>query len=259
VARLRYYPTPADFGLGFGEEVPLLDEAGAPIGELVGRTAVVPSASISFQVCTSDDFGDLTTDLLDGEGAAITVWSTSEDFVTLGRGPILQGPDDHVGPLYLTPDAGTTFYRIEPDSTEVYARLAAAEAALADLTTADLTDFDLDDRADGKFVAFDNASGKNVYVDAAGTGTVTSVAGVDPDDGDIPAADLKASLGAADATTMANFMTLVQGRLYILCAPLTGGGYASKPAGWTNGIRPGAEQPAAQLAQWDIWLRPKTT
>jgi len=257
---LRYYPTPADFGMGFGEEVPLLDEAGDPVsGDPVGRVAVVPTAALSFEVCTSDSYGDVTTDLLDGEGSSISTWDTSEDFATLGRGPILQGPDDHVGPLYLTADAGATFYRIEPDSTEVYARLAAAEAALAGLTTADLTDFDNTDRADGKFVAFDNDTGKNVYVDAAGTGTVTSVAGVDPEDGDVPAADLKSALGAADATTVGNFITLAQSRLYILCAPLPGGGYASKPAGWVNAIKPGAEQPASQLTTWDIWLRPKTT
>lgn len=257
MARLRYYPTPADFAVGFGESVPLLDADGVtPVsGNPTGRLAAVPEASVSFQVCTTDDIADVTTDLLDEVGDPLTVWSTSTAFVTLGRGPVLQGPDDHVGPLYLTPDAGVTFYRIEPDSTEVYARLAAAELALAEIVTTDLQDWSTTAPTDGQIPVFNNATGEWTPGAAAGTGTVTSVAGEDPVSGDVPVAAL---LAALELTGAASDLTVLKARGYIGLA-YTGSGYEPKPSGFTLAIRRGPVEPSSNLAVGDIWLQPQSS
>lgn len=253
MARLRYYPTPADFAIGFGESVPLLDADGVtPIsGNPTGRLAAVPEASVSFQVCTTEDIADVTTDLLDGDGTPITVWSTSTDFVTLGRGPILQGPDNHVGPLYLTSDAGVTFYRIEPDSTEVYARLAAAEAALAAFPTTALSDWSETAPTDGQIPIFDTGNGEWAPGSPAGTGTVTSVAGEEPVAGDVPVAELLAALGLTNAAS--DLAAIVAGVKTVLKAGA--GGYGSKGI-FTYGEYQGTPTPSTGVVDGDTWLQP---
>lgn len=253
MARLRYYPTPADFAVGFGESVPLLDADGVtPIsGNPTGRLAAVPEASVSFEVCTSDDYGTVTTALLDGDDNPITVWSTSEDFVTLGRGPVLQGPDGHEGPLYLTADAGTTFYRIEPDSSGLYAAVAALQAALDAIGLGDLIDVDLTGIADGDTIFWDIGVGKFVVGAPAGTGTVTSVAGEGPVSGDVPIADLLSALGLTNA---ASDLTAIKAGVKVVLKATTGG-YPGKGI-FTYGEYQGPPTPTTGVVDGDSWLQP---
>src|SRR5690606_10820933 len=117
------------------------------------------------------------------------------------------------------------------------------------LTTGDLDDWDNTDRVDGAFVKWDNSLGKNVYGSPAGTGTVTSVAGVSPDSGgNVPltAASLAAATAADMATVKANVKIVLK---------QTGSGYPSK-AGFTYAEFQGIATPVTGVVDGDTWLQP---
>jgi hypothetical protein len=128
VARLLYGGTPADFAVALGSSVQIPDV----IPEATGRTALIPEGAVVFNVYDSVD-GNQVTDLLDESGSPISTVSTSTELGDLGRVPAFYGPDNYTADLWLTTDS-TVYYRIPPSTTDLFTRLATAEANLDALT-----------------------------------------------------------------------------------------------------------------------------
>lgn len=252
MANRVYAGTPADFAIALGASTALLDEAGDPIGDEVGWTVLIPELPAEFDVYDAAE--TQYTDLVDSAGTPVTTISSSAVWETAGQ--ILQFTvnDAPEGDVYLVGTGGTVFedptFRLSPATDEIFSRLAAVEG----LATTDLADWSATPPTDGQVPVFDTDTGEWVPGNA-GAGDVSTVAGVSPVEGDVPGVTLKTALAAADAPTLAAFMALVQSRTYAICRP-SGSGYEAKPAGWTNAIRYGPNQPTSQLADGDIWLQP---
>lgn len=249
MARLRYRPTPADFVIGLGAQTELLDADELPLDpQRFGRTAAVPLTSDAFDVYLDADLTTVTTDLLDEGGSPLTQWVSSDQFATLGRGPAIQGPDGHEGPVYISAD-GVVGYRIEPDSDVLYGRVTALEAPKSITTLSDVSETA---PTDGQVLVFDNGTGQYAPSAAAGTGTVTSVNDVEPDtegNVDLSAADV-------DAATAADMADVKQNVARVLID--SGSGYPSKN-GYRYGEFQGTTQPSTGVVDGDKWLKPKVT
>lgn len=197
MARLWYGRTPAEFVIDFGATADILDDQAEPTGEQ-GVTVLLPLQPRELGVYTAPDPSEQTTDLLDESGNPIESISTDTNLDDLATYPRFQGPEDHEGPLFVSAD-GLRFYRLEPDSTELYGRVTALEAASGvSLATTDLTDVsdDVSQRTDGAVLAWDEA--EEAYVPAQPSEFVSGVASVNGQDGDV---ELTAGdVGAAPAT-----------------------------------------------------------
>lgn len=252
----------ADFITAFGEAGFIYeDDEGTPtVTTREGRVLLVPTPAdtegdplITVKVFDAID-GTQLDELYDSTGAEVSELTIPTAWLNLGqilqftvRDTETQSPP--AGDVWLTTNEETgPWARAMPFTAELFTRLAAAEETLADLTTGDLTDFDLTDRADGKYVKFDNATGKNVYADPAGSGTVTGVNGQEPVDGEV-------TLGADDvgAATAAD-MAVVKSKGLIMLM-YTGTGYPAKPSGFDLAVRSGPTFPTEQRAAGDVFLQ----
>jgi len=252
MANRVYAGTPADFAIGLGAETALLDEDGDPIGSLVGWQVLIPQLPTEFDVYDADS--TQYTDLVDAGGSDVDTISSSGVWDTAGQILLFTVNDAPEGDVYLVSTGGSPFedptFRLSPATDEIFTRLAAVEG----LATTGLADWSPTAPTDSQVPVFNTGTGLWTPGNA-GAGDVSTVAGVSPVTGDVPGVDLKTALNAADATTLASFMTVVQQRTYALCKE-SGGAYESKPSGWTNAIRAGATQPTSQLTEYDIWLQP---
>jgi len=221
MARLWYGGSPADFVIAQGAEIPILDEAGDPTGA-DGATVVLPLVATAFTAYLDAALSISEDDLLDASGNPITTVSQNTDFAERGTIPRFQCVDGHGGPIWLSAD-GVTGYRLEPQSDVLYGRVGVVETAVSTLETVNLQDVDVTDREDGTFLAWEEATGTNVYRAPAGTGTVTSFAGELPVAGDIPAAEALEALGLDQAAD--NIATLLS--FGVQCIREDGPGYAT--------------------------------
>lgn len=245
--RLIYGGTPADFVIAQGAAADVVDDEGAAT-EDQGAAVLLPLEAVSFTAYTDAGLSSSTTDLLDEGGTPMESVSQSTEFDTRGTIPRFQGPDGHEGPLWLSAD-GVTGYRLEPESDTLYTRVGEVEGAVTSLELDHLINVDAEGKADGDSLRWNNSTGQWEPSSPAGTGTVTSVAGVSPDSGgNVPltAASLAAATAADMATVKANVKIVLK---------QTGSGYPSK-AGFTYAEFQGIATPVTGVVDGDTWLQP---
>lgn len=248
VARM-YAGTPADFVIDVAAKAAIVDAAGAPVDPArEGWVAVLPDTAVEFDVY--DIESTQYTDLLDNTGTPASTVSSSASFTTVSQMltfTVNGAPD---GDVYLVATGGTPFvdptFRMTPLSSEIFERLLVLELR----GLADLPDVDPSDIGDDKFVKFDSTSGLHVYATPAGSGTVTTVAGIAPIDGDVPLTrdDLDAASDTVVQEIASNYRYLIVGDSVGYAAPL-GTGIPD----YAGPVDPGADRVGK------VWYQPEST
>ncbi len=238
MARLMYGGTPADFAIALGDTVVIP----GTVPEANGRVALIPEASVTFQVYDAAG-GSPVTDLQLPGGPPITEVQSSAEPESLGTIPVFFGPDGYTADLWLSADT-TTFYRMAPSTADLHDRVADLE----DLSLDDLSDVDLTGAADGEVLT---RAGGQWVPGAAGAGTVTSVNGVAPVGGNVTLAPSSLSPPAATAVGLAAVSAIVGARLL-----QAGAGYPARPAAaqWVHFI--GTVTPTTGVQDGDVWDQP---
>jgi hypothetical protein len=152
-----YAGTPADFAIALGDLLPLLDEAGTPIGELEGWQVLIPELPVTFDVYDAE--GTQHTDL-EVAGVPASTVSSSGVWDTAGQILLFTVNDAPEGDVYLVGSGGTPFedptFRLSPASDEIFERLAAMEAR----TLASLSNVSDTPATDGQVLRFNNTTGQ---------------------------------------------------------------------------------------------------
>jgi hypothetical protein len=246
VARLLYGGTPADFAvaLGASEVIPGSDPAAN------ARPALLPEDSVTFLIYDGPG-GTQITDLLDASLLPITEVSTSEDLDTLASVPVFYGPDLYTDDLWASADA-TNFYRLAPSTATAYERLLTVETDVATLAIGDLVDVDMTGAATGEILTVQPDG--SIAPGAAGSGSVSSVNGIDPVAGDVTLEPGDLIPAAATASGLVAVADIVGARLL-----QSGSGYPARPSAAQYAIYIGTATPSTGVQNGDIWLQPVST
>lgn len=230
MANRRYAGMPADFAMALGAKADLVDGAGAPIPDpenpssnLKGWAVLVPDLPDTFDVY--DGEGNQLTELLDHDGDAVSVITASAVFETAGQMLTFTVVDSETqtppeGDVFLVGAGDTVFvdptFRLSPFSDELFQRIAELEQFRAL--------FDEEDwpPAAGASWVWSADDGKFVR-GAAGIGTVTSVAEIEPEAGNVPLPALQTAFGLDAALPLLAALSAFS----VQIIPQSGPGYAT--------------------------------
>lgn len=245
MARLIFGGTLADFAVALGASVEIPDSS--PPAD--GRPALIPEVAVTLEVYEAPN-GSQVTDLQTDGGLPITELTTSTDAATLGTIPRFLGPDGWDADLYVTAD-GENFMRVPPSTDELHERVTTVEGALTAVQTGNLRDWDNTGRVTGNVPIWDNAAGK-WKPGSAGTGSVSSVAGVSPVGGNVPLTP--SDIGAGTASGQAALAAIA-----VAVLKQVGSGYPARPSTAQVVIYIGTATPVTGVGPNDIWLQPVVT
>lgn len=173
MARSWYGGTPADFAVARGATGQAITGGGGTLGTV----ALLPEAAVEYDAF-DEPGGTQITDLLDALGAPVTSVFSSTDVDSLGAIPAFQGPDGYDQDIWLTADAGATYYRMLVSTETLFGRVTTLEGTIGGFTLDDLVDVDTTGATDQQVIGLDIGTGIWGPQTVASSNTVESVNGL---------------------------------------------------------------------------------